>query len=111
METGCVIDMNHFSAMDFNQEIVYYARQLGWDGGQTDLSHLDSDFIHIINGTVPEDFDGTFGEFEYEYSEMIFFTADNALAWLNDKIAHDDHYFTIDDNSLYYWKVDDDAVL
>jgi hypothetical protein len=96
-ETGCIIDCSHLSSDDLNYRIIQFAASLGWGGGPTDIVHLMSDYE---NG-VPED--NEFWGFMYaqELSESLYFAADDGVEWLNDNVAPDGCYWTIDDNSLY----------
>jgi len=105
METGCIIDNSHFSAMNCNLDIIDYARCQGWDGGSFDLDMIYSDFIHIERGTVPDFYNPE--SFEIDFQETIYYAADQAVEWLNENVVDDGYYYEIDDNSLYLWKVDD----
>jgi hypothetical protein len=105
METGCIIDNSHFSAIDCNLDIINYARRQGWDGGSFDIDELNIQSINLSLGTVPPDFDGDLEDFEYDYHDAIYYAADQAVEWLNENVATDGYYYEIDDNSLYYWKI------
>lgn len=108
METGCLIDTSHFSANDCNLEIIHYARRKGWDGGNYDLDTIDSDFIHIVRGTVPTEYEYDSEAFDFDYHQTLCYAADDAVEWLTENVADDGYYYTIEDNSLYYWKVEDE---
>jgi hypothetical protein len=106
IETGCVIDCSHLSSDDLNYRIIQFAASLGWDGGPTDIVHLMSDYE---NG-VPEDNEFWGFMSTQELSETLYFTADDAVQWLNESnLAPDGCYWTVDDNSLYLEESNEDV--
>lgn len=103
---GILIDCSHFSAYWLNMEIIKFAERLGWTGGPAynNMDQIHADWDHYIKGTVPDDWPEELDPdaFVFDYQEALDFAADDAVAWLNDDIAAEGHWFTIDDNSLYY---------
>lgn len=103
-QIGIVLDFSHGSAADLDLAVVWYAKKMGWDGGQTDISQLVSDWDYYTHGETPIDYRDE-EDFHISYQEALTFACEDAVEWLNDNIAGDDHhYYVIDDNSLYYWK-------
>lgn len=97
VEVGCVIDCSHLSSVELNYRIIFFAANLGWDGGAYDLNLIDSDWLTYVNGDIPAEFIS-----EFDFQEALYFAADDAVQWLNDNIATDDRWFDVYDNSLYY---------
>lgn len=101
---GIVLDFSHGSAADLDLAVVWYAKKLGWDGGQTDINLLIDDYDFYINGiydTLPDEYDDE-EDFIISFREALHFACDDAVEWLNSNRVDDYHYYEIDDNSLYY---------
>jgi len=90
-DPGCYIDCGHMSSVELNYLIIKFASDYGWDGGKTEIDLLMSDYRN----------DYFLEENGEELSEALYFAADDGVEWLNDNVAPDGCYWTIDDNSLY----------
>lgn len=101
---GIVLDLSHGSATDLDLAVVWYAKRLGWDGGQTDINLLLDDYDFYINGFYAKLPDGytDIEDFIISFREALTFACDDAVEWLNSNRVDDYHYYEIDDNSLYY---------
>jgi len=93
---GCYIDCGHLSSVELNYRIIKFASDYGWNGGSYDLNLIDSDWLTYVNGDIPPEF-----IHEGDFEEALYFAADDGVEWLNDNVAPDGCYWTIDDNSLY----------
>lgn len=106
LQTGCLIDCSHFSPHTLDMEIIQFAERIGWNGGAyNNMEQIHADWDNYIMHRIPADWqDGPDSDFFVDYREALDYAASDALEWLNDSIARDDCYFTIDDNSLFYWE-------
>lgn len=100
---GIVLDLSHGSAADLDLAVIWYAKQMGWDGGQNDIGQLLDDYDFYTDGRTPDDYTDE-EDFIFSFREALTFACDDAVEWLNDNRQDDDHFYVIDDNSLYYWK-------
>lgn len=82
---GIVLDCSHLSALDLDRRILAYAQAQGyryigaWPDG-TPISEDDPECVEIWREEAEE-----------------------AVDWLNDRVAQGSHLFIVEDNSLYYW--------
>jgi hypothetical protein len=80
LETGCYVDSHH--GIFGVQRLCEIAQEFGWDG------------------RVPTDDEARESEDYYEYG-------DEALHWLNENIAEEDHLFDWYEGGVYYWTLDE----
>lgn len=102
---GIIIDASHLSAADLDVAILHFAAFMGYEYVDTEI--LDREFHLYQNGDMPDDFTDV-ENFFFSFQEDLAWQVESAVDWLNDRIAADNYYFMVDDNSLYYWKVDDE---
>lgn len=97
--TGCYIDGGHESSEYLSAVIVRYATELGWDGGQWEVSEILDAYVS--------------GETDAEgicvASEPMYDASEDAVQWMNDQRT-DDLVWTIEDNSLYLMELENDDV-
>jgi len=90
--TGLIIDCSHLSALDLDRRIVRYASVCGYDYAGEVLDQAAA----LIDDTDQMVLDAWRDH------------ADACLDWLNDVVAADSHAYHIEDNSLYYWPIEED---
>jgi hypothetical protein len=101
---GCYIDCSHLSSDDLNYRIIQFAHEVfEWPSPVHDVDLLMSDYV---NGVTQDDEWGFMST--EEFSEALYFAADDAVQWLNDQLVSGKCYWTIDDNSLYLEEQQDD---
>ena len=107
---GCYIDCSHLDADYLNYRIINFAvTNFDWDGGNFDTKALILDYFTISDPDMSQDI--TEDELFYwqnELSEALYYAADDAVQWLNDKLTTGNCYWTIEDNSLYLEEQQDD---
>ena len=103
---GIVIDCSHLSAADLDRRILEFAASLGWTGGSNDLDQLFSDWDYYTHGETPIDYRDE-EDFHISYRDALLTACEDAVDLLNDVFAETGSYYCIDDNSLYYWPVED----
>jgi hypothetical protein len=96
---GCYIDGSHYTSDYLSATIVRFATELGWDGGQWEISEILDAYVS--------------GERDAEgicvASEPMYDASEDAVQWMNDHRT-DDQVWWIEDNSLYLTNVEDDDV-
>jgi hypothetical protein len=103
-----VLDFSHGSARDLDFAIVWYAHRIGWDGGSCDIPTLARDWAYYEDGEIPPNYYEE-EDFFTLFQDALAFACDDAVEWLNSNCVDDDHYYSIDDNSLFYWRIDEDV--
>lgn len=103
---GIVLDFSHGSAADLDFGVVWYAKRLGWDGGQTEIDQLVSDWDYFVHGETPIDYPDE-EDFHISYRDALLTACEDAVDWLNDQADEDGLYYLIDDNSLYCVPLED----
>jgi len=96
---GCYVDGIAFSADYLSAVILRFAKELGWDGGQWEISEILDAYVS--------------GERDAEgicvASEPLYDASEDAVQWMNDQ-RDDDLVWMVADNSLYLTNVEDDDV-
>jgi len=94
---GCYVDGIAFSSDYLSATIVRFATELGWDGGQWEVSEILDAYVS--------------GERDAEgicvASEPLYDASEDAVDWLNEQ-RDDDLVWMVADNSLYLTNVEDE---
>ena len=92
--TGCVVDQSQGSSLDLMVRVISLAEQIGYP-------------VSIDIETATRQYkDGS-----WDASEALSWEFDGVLEWLNDNLSAYDHCWFVQDNSLYYEKIDEEWAL
>ena len=95
---GCWVDGSHLSADGFDVQVITFAEINGWNCGKWEIDE-------ILDARKVDERDGD----NYPvWSEPLFDAAQDAVDWLNAQRT-DDLVWTVEDNSLYLTKGNDDV--
>lgn len=100
-DTGTILNASRTSD-ELNADVILLACYAGWDshgGARTDAEAL-YDQEPSAGGTYSAD--------DLDLAESLSEGATEALAWLNEHVAPEGHYFTFDDGLMLYEDGDDD---
>lgn len=93
IETGIQLDGSHSHPDDFSVAVLDYAKALGYE-----IS--DEDLVHVLIRKVGMQDD--LGEsYVQNYGHYLSIASDEAVDWLNEKVAGNGFSFFIDDQSLF----------
>lgn len=97
--TGCIIDASHFSALYLDVKVVDYAVSKGFplfDEEWETHGHA----VDAIAGAME-------GILAFAIRDQVRYIADEAVDWLNDRVA-EGYAYHVEDNSLYLGEIEQD---
>lgn len=104
LEAGCYIDGSHMKSSNFDLAVIGFGMASGWTPQlDTDLKVIEAASNGASGGWVFGD-----GDEEVYIEEYLHEIADEAIEWLNDEKAAEDHYWGIDEQSLFYGPIVDE---